>query len=213
MACISGITPYNALLSPSVSMRRTSFAIAASLLTLSACATGPGDLTLEQRLRNPLFAEYYYDDLVERMVQLQISNDPVLENERNKAAVDDIRRNGVKKAQEAKTTQNNGKSGMFIPAKEFSQGEALLVDGVLYFDPQFITTPGVETRVYLTGALDPRDEESFPDNTARDLGELKSPYGDQWYAADGIDPADVRSVVIWDERLERLMGFAQMHSQ
>ena len=195
-------------------MRRTLLLAASSALLLSACgrpATAVS-VSLEQRLANPLFAEYYFDDLVERLVDLDIQNDASLEDAGIKNAADAARREGLQAAKNATKKQNEGVQGMMIPGKDFAQGEVLIVDDMLYFHPQFIATPGVDVRIYLSEALDPRDGD-FPDASAVEVGPLQSPYGDQSYAlqpsAEGERPA-FRSLVLWDAALERLSGFAQL---
>ncbi len=194
---------------------RRSLLIASSLLLLSACgrpATAVS-VSLEQRLANPLFAEYYYDDLVEHLVDLEIQNDAMLEDASVKAASDAARRDGLLAAKSATKKQEEGLSGNMVPAKDFTEGEVLVVDNMLFFHPEFITTPGPDVRVYVSNVIDPRDA-AFPDPTAVDVGMLQSPYGEQSYALvapkEGEAPS-LRSVVLWDAALKRIVGFAQLH--
>ena len=65
-------------------------------------------------------------------------------------------------------------------------------------------------RVYLTTAVDPRGV-NFPDASALSLGLLQTPYGAQEYAFDESDSnPEFRTVVLYDTRLERIYGFAQL---
>lgn len=189
-------------------MRRISLLL--PIVLLAACTRTSGDLTLNDRLRNPLFAEYYHEDVTEQMVQLQLNEDPSLENADHKAAADAARQASLAAALEARRLQRTGKSGSFVPASGFAQGEALLTDGALYFHPQFITDTGADVHVVLSSAVDPR-EGTFPGDNTIDLGKLKTPYGDQWYAMEDSDIPGVQSIVLWDAGLERLIGFAQLH--
>ena len=92
-------------------------------------------------------------------------------------------------------------------------GQALALEGHLYFGPTFLTLPGPSLHVFMTKAVDPRDV-AFPDPSAVDLGLLKTPYGTQSFDM----PATVtlpgyRTVVLWDTRLKRLSAFAQLKVQ
>lgn len=197
-------------------MRLTPLALA-PLLLLAACGRPPVpvSVSLQERLANPLYAEYYYDDLVERLVDLDIQNDPSLDDAAVKNASDAARRDGLQAAKAATKKQAEGMEGVFIPAKDYASGEVLLVDNMLFFHPQFIATASPDTRVYLSEAIDPRDAE-FPDATALEVSPLQSPYGDQSYTLPVVTPdgeqPPYRSVVLWDEALKRIVGFAQLHA-
>lgn len=197
-------------------MRATPFIVGSTLLLLAACgAPKPVSISLQQRLANPLYAEYYFDDLVEHLVDLDIQNDPTLDDARAKSAADDARRDGLQAAKAATKKQAEGLDGVFIPAKDFAQGEVLLVDDMLFFHPQFLATPSPDIHVMLSESIDPRDGE-FPDANAVDAGPLQSPYGDQSYTLPITTPAGeqppYRSIVLWDATLQRIVGFAQMHA-
>ena len=188
-------------------MRR--IALALGFLALAGCNGGlRTSATLEQKLANPLFAEYYFDDLVERMVELDIQNDPVLKDARKKSLVDEIRRDGLQRAKEATKKQLEGSAGSFVPADGYAQGEVLAVDGRLYLHPQFLTVPSPSLHIFISNALDPRDG-TFPDESAQDLGLLLSPYAEQDYAMPANDKP-FRTAVLWDTKLEKLIGFAQL---
>ena len=64
--------------------------------------------------------------------------------------------------------------------------------------------------LFLSESVDPRDIE-FPDDSSVDLGPILSPYGAQRYAVPTTDPPQrYRTAVLWDMKLERLYGFAQL---
>lgn len=183
------------------------------MLFLTACTTSPISTpteTLDNRLQNPLFAERYYEDLVQRMVELEIGEHPVLSDPAKKRLADAARREGLKQSREAEQKQLKGTFGSFTDIEEFTTGNVLYVDNMLYTDPSFETHPGVHLRLYLTTVVDPRDS-AFPDETAMDIGRLESPYGAQQYPVPEVDDMlKYRTVVLFDDGLERLHGFAQL---
>ena len=186
-----------------------SFALLPILLAgcTSSNSSGPN---LEAHLLNPLYAERYYDNLVDRIVELEIQKDPILENERKKKIADETRRKALAGAQEAQKKQREGPRGFFIGVQEYAQGETLYLGDTLYLSTTFETDPGPSLHLYLSTIVDPRDTE-FPDETTFDLGRLESPYGVQQYAVPEVeDPLLYRTAVLWDTKLERLYGFAQL---
>lgn len=190
-------------------MRRTAPLLFGISLLLAGCGNALSP-TLQGHLQNPLFAEYYYDDLVEQMVQLVIDESPLLDDERKKDAADRTRREALELSKAASALQEQGRQGHFVPADGFAQGEVLLLNGMLSFHPEFITIPQPSMHVLLSNAVDPRDVD-FPDDSAVDIGPLQSPYGDQSY----VLPANAatqpwRTAVLWDTTLGRLVGFAQL---
>jgi hypothetical protein len=62
-------------------MRKTPFSVLAltPILVLAGCSNNPGasNISMEQHLQNPLFAERYWEEMVDRMVSRQL-NDPRL---------------------------------------------------------------------------------------------------------------------------------------
>ena len=177
---------------------------------LSACAAPNGTMTLEQQLANPLYAEQYYDILLDRMVELDIQDDPLMQDANKAALVEDTRLEALKKAKEATQRQREGALGVFIGVKEEVRGEALYVGNMLYVGPTFETYPGPELHVFLSTVVDPRDVE-FPDDTSMDLGRVESAFGAQSMAVPEVEnPLLYRTVALWDTKLERLYGFAQL---
>ena len=89
-------------------------------------------------------------------------------------------------------------------------GEVVYVPNMLHFGTKFESSPGVSLRVYLTTVVDPRDVV-FPDDTALDLGTLKNAFSAQSYNVPEVEnPKLYRTAVIWDTKLDRLYGFAQL---
>lgn len=180
------------------------------LLTLAVTACARGSYADADLLKNPLYAEFYYDDLVETMVQIQLSDPSAKNDERLLKVMEDVRRTGLARAQEANDAQDIGSQGRFIQGKHFAQGEALFTGTVLYLSPDFVVSPGPELHVFFSKDVDPRDVEVFPGTEDIDIGLLQSPYGAQQYATPELDVAAYRSLVIYDTVLKRLYAFAQL---
>jgi hypothetical protein len=186
-----------------------SAALLSTLMALSAC-TKTNQLTLEQQLTNPLFAERYYDEMVDRMTELEIKKDPLLTDGRRGKYAMDAKEQAMIRGDEATRKRGQGTYGSFVTVNELTQGLALFVDSKLYLSSDFATYPGPSLHLYLTTAIDPRDI-AFPDNTSIYLGVLQSPYGVGQYVVPKEAQQGVhRTVVLWDTKLQRLYGFAQL---
>ncbi len=199
-------------------MKRFLAPLLVSSLALSACGNAVGmptrDEALQDHLRNPLYAEYYYDDLTEQMVNLALQEDPVLQESGVRAIVDRTRTRSLEHAGVATDAQIDGARGKFIGDRDLAFGEALLLDGVLYIGPTFDAAPGPKLSMYLTTVIDPRDVE-FPDDTAVRLGAVKNQYGAHAYevpkeAGPTGSGSKLRTAVLWDDELGLLYGFAQL---
>jgi len=196
-------------------MKRFVPIIATACLLLASCTkpalpTGQANPNPETLMENPLFVERYAEELVDSMAEMKIQNDPILEESGKEAVIDTTRVFWMERAKEARRAQLEGRSGVFLPAKEFAKGEVLFLGQTLFFDTLFEATPGPELHVYFTTIVDPRDVE-FPDETAIDLGVIQSAYGAQSYELPVLEnPILYRTVVLWDAQLERVYGFAQI---
>ncbi|MDA1208577.1 MAG: hypothetical protein O2904_00920 [bacterium] len=180
-----------------------------SSILLTACgqSNSAASIQLDDLLKNPLFAERYAEEMVDRVVELKIQNDPLLEDEAKAAVVEKTRTKWLEKARDTRKRQRDGMEGSTIGINEFAKGDIIYLDDVVYFDTIFETTPGPNLHIYMTTVVDPRDVE-FPDDTAIDIGVLQSPYGMQSYKVPMKD--GIRTLVLWDNDLERLWGFAQL---
>ena len=177
---------------------------------LAACNTTAYSPDAKALLQNPLFAELYSEQLVDTMVNLEIYEDPVLQDEAKKKVASDAKEQWLAVARKARADQREGLIGQFVPMKEYAEGEVLYKDDMLHFSPPFITTPGPDLHVWISTVVDPRDAE-FPDPTAIDVGPMHVPYGAQTMPVPAVeDPKAYRSVVLWDNALGRLWGFAQI---
>lgn len=161
-------------------------------------------------MQNPLFAERYYAELIDRMAMLQINADPVLEDTRIADRVNAAKLRATQEVANVRQSMEGHLSAGFLTIAELTQGRVLEKDGMLYFSTDFLTYPAPELEVFLTNAVDPRDA-AFPDDTAFTLGTLQSPYGAQAY----IIPEDqrtspFRTVVLWDRTTGRILAFAQL---
>ena len=182
-----------------------------SVLLLAACSALPkGDVSFQDMIKNPLFAQNYYSDLTEHFVNLQIHNDPSMSDAAMKKIADSARAEALAKAQEASTIVNAGIHGDFIGAGEEVRGIALLADGNLYFGPDFMVIPAGELHVYTTLSADPRDG-TFPGEQDTDVGPVKLAYGAQTYVLPPVtEKPGQMTVVLYDKMLKRIHAFAQL---
>lgn len=195
-------------------MKRSSALLALPLL-LAGCGYGlpRQDAVLQDQLRNPLYAEYYYDDLTDQMISIALRDDPMMADAAKRNTIDRTRTRALEHAQYAIKTQMKGRSGVFVSDMHLVTGDALLLDGILYIGPTFDAAPGPSQSLYLTTTVDPRDG-AFPDPTAVRIGGLKNQYGAQAFDVSTLTPAAgtgaFRTAVLWDDELNVLYGFAQL---
>jgi len=178
-----------------------------ALILLGGCTAGKGTSIAEQN-RNPLTASRYGDELADRMASIVIGKDPVADDAGTRKAIDEAITNGKELSATARMRQSEGMLGGFIGMKQGVYGFGLLLGTTFYTSSDFASDPGIDLHLYLTTVVDPRDIQ-FPDPTALDLGPLQSVYGAQEYTLEE-DSAGMRTAVIWDRRLKRLYGFAQL---
>lgn len=185
---------------------------ACCLLTLTACGT-PVSRDLQARLENPLFAERYSEELLDALSDVYIREEPVLKNETKKANIEQALTYWRAVAAEARIKEQKGLIGSLTSVLEDTSGHVLLDEKTLWFGTNFLGTPGINLRVMLSTGVDPREGE-FPDESALDLGQLQSPYGDQSFLLPEMKvPWDsYRTVVLWDSSSGRLHGFAQLNA-
>jgi hypothetical protein len=193
-------------------MRTSTLALAPALvaaLVLVSCT--PANGTSANLLDNPLYAEFYYDDLVEAMVDIELQNPKeVEESPALKRALEVARRSGLTEATEANKLQDSGAKGNFVQAKETVAGEALFTGTMLYLGPDFVSTPGPSLQLYLSKDVDPRSAEDFPAADDVLVGPLQTPYGAQTFVTQELDISAYRSLVLYDASLKRMYGLAQL---
>jgi hypothetical protein len=186
-------------------MRTFRLPLLAAALLLAACgapARYPSPQTLE---RNPLFVYARASLLVQHLTDIEIAG---------KAASGSLatyKQAAMRAAQDAQADMSAGWLGTFVPAADDVMGSALLLPGTLFIGPSFVMPPTPVPHVYVSGVVDPRDGD-FPDATAVDLGPLPSPFGAMVFplpAGTAVD-GTLRTVVIYDQALDRLVGFAQL---
>ncbi len=178
----------------------------------AAAPSGPIGMPLQERLHNPLVAEQYWGGLAEHMADLVRFEDPITKNEVKMAVIDSERLRALDLVAKARALKSEGVSGTFLQPTphEMAMGEVLLRGETLSFGPSFLIDPNPSVHVYLTTVTDPRDA-TFPDETSIDLGALQTAYGGQEYAVpSGKENPQLRTVVLYDTQLERLIGFAQL---
>jgi hypothetical protein len=197
-------------------MRRTILLAIAPFLFTSCTASK--DITLEQHLENPLFAEYYYDDLVGRLVNIEIYKDTFPENAEiladpaRKEIMDTARREGLRLSKEALKLQDQGKRGVWVPVLEKAKGEVLVLEDHVYFGPDNDIPPGPNLHLYLSAMIDPRDG-AFPDESTVDIGQLQNPYGASTQSFRTVDLTGFNTLVLYDASLQRLYAFAQIRAE
>ncbi|MDP7068891.1 MAG: DM13 domain-containing protein [Candidatus Peribacteraceae bacterium] len=185
--------------------------IAVPALLLAACTQViSSDPDIGYLIQNPLFAERYAEEMVDGMVNLEIYEDPILEDGSKQKVVDATKEEWLRIAKDARKAQRRGFKGGWTPVKVLTEGEVLYLDNVIYFDSQFDALPGPSVHVFLSKMVDPR-EEGFPDEYAMDLGEMKTAYGAQRYSVPEVEnPIEYNTVVLWDKKLEMLYTFSQL---
>lgn len=187
------------------------YVIALSLL-LSACTASPagtGDISLKELLKNPLFAEQYYDLQVEHLVSMIVQKDTITEDARAMRIIEEYRIESQKKDDEAVARQREGRLGVIGSDYSYTDGNALLLNNTIYFGPDFVVAPGPNLHVYAFTGTDPRFDDTFPEQ-AVDLGQLKSPFGTQSYVLPPLTGSGrYASMALYDRLLDRVYGFAQ----
>lgn len=182
-------------------------------LFLVACTSTSG--TPDAGLKNnPLYAEWYYNELTETMMNLEIQQHPIVKDPQKKEAIDAARQDALAKSQEAVKQKESGQFGTLLSVEEEGVGTVLFLNNVLYFGPDTSVVPGVELHVYVSPVIDPRTESGvtigkFPDASAIDLGVFTTTYGASAYTVPANHP-DLRTVVLWDKALDRIHSFAQL---
>lgn len=194
-------------------MKKTPF-IALPCLALLAACTGTSVHTTDNQLDNPLYAERYYDALVDSMVNLVLQNDPLAKDEQALKVIEKYRVEGLRQANKATEKQSDGISGQILSDFDYSHGEVLLLNNTVYVGPDFDTVPGPDLRAYISSVVDPRAQD-FPDETAIDLGPVKAAFGAHSYTlpeSTGTG-ANTHSFVLYERRLNRIFGFAQLQKR
>jgi hypothetical protein len=182
------------------------------LLLLAACSKPAVSDELATRLENPLYAERYYDSLVDFMADLVIQNDPLTKDSATNAVIEKTRVDSLKLAQEATQKQSEGMMGVLVSDGEYVIGEVLLVDNTLYLGPDFETLPGPNLHAYMSTVVDPR-EGTFPDSSAVDLGLIGSAFGAHSYDVPKTSSGTLKTLALYDTQLKRLFGFAQLNGR
>lgn len=179
--------------------------LALAALALTACGSSASFPSPQALERNPLFVYARESLLVQHLTDIEIAG---------KAATGSLttyKQVATRAAQDAQAAMQSGWLGVFVPAADEVMGTALLLPGTLYFGPSFVMPPTPAPHIYLSNTVDPRDG-AFPDETAVDLGPLLSPFGAMTLPLPTGTTVDgtLRTVVLYDETLKRLIGFAQL---
>ncbi|NOS66900.1 MAG: hypothetical protein HOO67_00820 [Candidatus Peribacteraceae bacterium] len=190
----------------------TTLSLIPLLASCSTAPSGPLSMPLQERMNNPLVAERYWSEMAEHMADYVRMGDAIAKDPVKLAIIDAERLHALDRVAEARILKEEGTSGVFVQVTphETAIGEVLLRGTTLSFGTSFLVDPTPSARVYLTTMVDPRDGQ-FPDQTGIDLGELQTAYGAQEYALpDGTRTDALRTAVLYDTKLERVLGFAQL---
>jgi hypothetical protein len=187
-------------------------------LSLIGCAPSQQGASADM-LQNPLYAEWYFNDIVENMMSLDIRQDPLTKTERS--TIDTMRQDALAGAQAATAKRLQGFGGTLLPKAVETQGRVLLLDSTLFFSPDTNVVPAAELHVYLSTLVDPTETTGsgsttllFPEPSALDLGLMRVPYGASSITVPAQENApQYRTVVLWDKRLKRMHAFAQLQAQ
>lgn len=179
-------------------------------LLLAACGSTALHTSIDEQNKNPLTASRYGDELADTMANIVINNDPILQQAGVRAVIDAEIARGKETSNRARETQARGMKGALIPIKEEIDGFVLYVDDTLFLSSDFDTKPGPELHAYLTTGVDPRDVP-FPEKMSIDLGMIQNIFGAQQYSVPHQDKRELyRTFVLYDKKLGRLYGFAQL---
>lgn len=190
-------------------MRVSSVLLSAALpaLFLSACSgrgvAFPSPDTIAQ---NPLYL--YADESlrVQYIANLQLK-EPTMSGSLKTAKLQSLRA-----AQDAQAIIQEGWLGSFVRGQDDEvTGSVLLLDGWLHIGPSFLMTPGLDVHVYVSQMIDPL-EGAFPDETAIEVGPLVTAFGMQSLPLPASVSLDgtYRTVVLYDEAVQRVSAFAQL---
>ncbi len=178
--------------------------VAVTALALAACGAAhfPSSQTLEQ---NPLYVYARESLLVQHLTDIEIAG---------KAATGSLtpyKQAAIRTAQDAQAAMQGGWLGTFVPADDDVMGSVLLLPATLFVGPSFVMPPTPTPHIYLSGVVDPRDD-AFPDASAVDLGPLPTPFGAMTLPLPAGTATDgtLRTVVLYDPALKRLISFAQL---
>lgn len=192
-------------------MQRTTLFALFSVLLLSACGNASGTTTAGN---NPLLQIQHDEELADSLANLIIAKDPLADDAKTRTMLE----GEITKAKESlaatQRAQAAGISGPMRSEKEEVTGWTLYMNDTLYTSSDFSSHPGLDLHLYLTAVVDPRDVV-FPDITSIDLGRIEYPYGAMALPVHAKPDAvkNLRSVVLWDAKLKRLYGFAQLSAR
>lgn len=183
-----------------------------SLTILTGCTVQiPTDnVALQQRLENPLFAERYSEDLNDRLVYIQINDEAINTNDDLMKTIDATKDKWQKVSDDASQKRFEGKYAPFnfLSNTDFVQGSALYYNGVLYLSSDLDIRATEDVSLYVSSKPDPRIGE-FPSAEDTFVTVLESPFGAQRYETP-IDPDAIKSFVLYDPMLKRIMSFGQV---
>ncbi|HRH93242.1 MAG TPA: hypothetical protein PKV72_01775 [Candidatus Peribacteria bacterium] len=192
-------------------MQRTSLLALSGALLLSACGSAGGTAAAGN---NPLLQIQHDEQLADSLANLIITKDPLADDASTRTMLEGEIAKTKESLAATQRAQAAGMSGPMRSEKEEVGGWALYMNNTLYTSSDFSSPPGLDLHLYVTAVVDPRDVV-FPDITSIDLGRIEYPYGAMALPVHAKPDAvkNLRSVVLWDAKLKRLYGFAQLSAR
>lgn len=191
-------------------MKHSIFLLIISSMALSACSQ-ERTADLNTALKNPLFAERYSEEIIERLASLQIKEVEGVTDPETLTKIEKAKAQWQKVSDQASDIRFEGKYGRFnlVNNDDFVTGGVLIYNNTLYLSTDFEVLPSPNIVLYASTVVDPRENEVFPSAEDTKLLTLESPYGMQSYAVQ-VDTSTLKSIVVYDTFLNRIIGFAQM---
>lgn len=198
-------------------MKKSLIALSALLLLAGCNKTEPLQRTDIQAYYegNPLAREQVAANATRVMVGMLVNERESLRQNDLFDEVDALRLEWGKKEEEAMKDRKNGLLGSFIPVSQEAFGRILVrpAEGIIFTSTAFSVDPGPQLRLFATKSVDPRGKE-FPDADSVDLGVVPFPYGPQTFRfRPNLWQEGMLTLVLYDTKLERMYGFAQLSPQ
>ncbi len=190
--------------------------VPALALLLTACSNNLQSMDVQSYFaNNPVAAEEAATALGQVYVGMIVNEKAELQKNDLFDEVDRMRAEAGAAIEAATRERKNGLLGQFIPFKQYTAGVVVVrpKDGIIFTGTTFESDPGPDLHLYASVVSDPR-EGVFPDESAKDLGLMGFTYGPQTMTFDAtLWNDDFRTLIIYDAKLKRVYGFAQVGPQ
>ncbi len=188
----------------------------ALVLLLTACSNNLQSMDVHNYYSsNPLAAEEEATALGQVMVKMIVEDKAELQKNDLFDEVDRMRLEAGEQIERATKERKNGLLGQFVPHKQIALGFVLVrpTAGMIFTGTTFESDPGPDLHLFGSTLVDPR-AEAFPSAESVDLGTMGFTYGAQTMKFDPkLWNQDFRTIVLYDLKLKRIYGFAQLSPQ